>query len=117
MAQSLLDYMFGCNNWGISFVSLKTVPNSVRNIFSQIYRLQTRLFPEGSICPGPLDKKSQDDDMWCCFDKTTEPMYPFNTPKVNFFDNSDDESSVSTTLPGVADGIFLFTLASVLYAQ
>ncbi len=117
MTQSVVDYMFGCNNWGMSFVSLKTVPSSVRNLFSQIYRLQTRLFPEGSIVPGPVDKKTQDDDMWCCFDKTTEPMYPFNTEKVNFFDNSDDESCVSATIPGVADGIFLFSLLSLVQGQ
>jgi hypothetical protein len=115
MAQHVLDYTLGCNNWGLSFVSLPSVRQSVRNVFSQIYRLQMRLYPEGSIVPGPVDAKTQNEDIWCCFDKTGEPTYPFNTDKVSFFDNVDDESCMSTTITGVADGIYLFTLATKTY--
>jgi endoglucanase len=117
MGQHILDYALGCNNWGVSFVSLPSVGRSVRNLFSQIYRLQMRLFPEGSIVPGPIDAKTQNEDVWCCFDKTAEPMYPFNTDKVSFFDNADDESCMSTTITGVADGIYLFTLATKAYGE
>jgi hypothetical protein len=117
LGQHILDYTLGCNNWGASFVSLQSVKSSVRNVFSQIYRLQMRLFPEGSIVPGPVDAKTQNEDVWCCFDKTAEPTYPFNTDKVSFYDNADDESCMSTTITGVADGIYLFTLATKTYGE
>jgi endoglucanase len=113
----VIDYALGCNNWGLSFVSLASVPKSARNYYSQIYRLQTRLFPEGAIAGGPLDTKTQKEDVWCCFDRTAEPTYPFNTDKVSFYDNSDDEACTNAILTGVADGIYLFTLASKLYGE
>jgi hypothetical protein len=117
MGQHMLDYTLGCNNWGVCFVSLKSVAQSAKNVFSQIYRLQTRLFPEGCIAPGPVDAKTQNEDVWCCFDKTAEPTYQFNTDKVSFFDNSEDESCMDATITGVADGIYLFTVASKIYGE
>jgi endoglucanase len=117
MGTHVLDYTLGCNNWGQSFVSLQSVKQSAHNVFSQIYRLQTRLYPEGCIVPGPVDAKTQNEDVWCCFDKTAEPTYQFNTDKVSFFDNSDDESCMSATITGVADGIYLFTVATKIYGE
>lgn len=118
MGQHILDYVLGCNNWGVCFVSLKAVKQSVKNFYSQIYRLQSSLFPEGNIPNGPLDVETHDAEAkWCCFDVTIEPTYPFNTSKVKFFDHSDDYTCMDSPLYGVADGLFLFTLATKIYGE
>jgi hypothetical protein len=114
MAQHVADYLFGSNNWGLCFVMLKNVDQSVRRCYSQIYRLQTRLFPEGAVVSGPVDAKTQKEDAWCCFDVTGEPTNAFNTDKVNFFDNSDSEACMVATLIGVADAVYLLTVASLV---
>jgi hypothetical protein len=75
------------------------------------------LFPEGGIVGGPLDTKTQKEDVWCCFDRTAEPTYRFNTDKVSFYDNSDDEACTNAVLTGIADGIYLFALASKIYGE
>jgi hypothetical protein len=118
MAQHILDYVLGCNNWGVCFVSLPPVKQSVKHYYSQIYRLQSTLFPEGAIPNGPSDAQTHEaEGKWCCFDLTAEPTYPFNTDKVKFYDNSDDYTSMDSPLYGIADGVFLFALASKLYGE
>jgi len=114
----MLDYVLGANNWGLSFVSLPYIKNCVKNYYSQIYMLQTDLFPEGGIAVGPVDTKTHDDESkWCYFDRKAQPSNAFNTPKAVFFDHSDDYMCVAANTFGVAEGIFLFSLATALYGD
>ena len=55
LAQDVIDYTFGKNNWGVSFVATKKLTNSVKNVYSQTYKLQPQLFPIGAIAEGPGD--------------------------------------------------------------
>jgi hypothetical protein len=116
LGQGVIDYIFGLNNWGVSFVAAPSVPDAIRNIYSQIYLLQTRLYPEGAIAIGPCDIETHDgESKWCYFDPTSQPCYRFNTSKAKFFDHSDDYMCMDATCYGAADGIYLLSLASKLW--
>ncbi len=114
----MLDYVFGTNNWGLSFVSMPSIKKCVKNYYSQIYMLQTGLFPEGGIAVGPLDVKTHDDEAsWCYFDPKKQKTYKFNTGKIKFFDHSDDYMCMRANTYGVADCIFLLSLATRIYGD
>lgn len=117
-AMEMLDYVFGTNNWGLSFVSLPSIENCVKNYYSQVYMLQADLFPEGGIAVGPLDAKTHDEESnWCYFDPVAQPTYKFNTKKVKFFDHGDDYMCMRANTFGVAEGILLFSVATKLYGD
>lgn len=118
MVLNMVNYAFGQNNWGRSFISSKSIKGSVRNYYSQIYVLQTHLFPSGGISSGPIDTKShKSESIWCFYDQNARPEQEFNTPSVRFFDHSDDFMCMSASTYGIADGIFLLTQMSTLYGQ
>ncbi len=116
MALNLLDYVLGKNNWGICFVATKKVPYSIQNPFSQTYTLQADLFPTGAISEGPGDSRSHSENSsYFGFDETIEPTYKFNTDKGVFYDHDKDFMCMETIISGIADGIYLLSLASKLY--
>lgn len=95
-------------------IASKTIPRSVRNVYSQIYKEQPDLFPTGAIAEGPGDKKTHDGLMQYFQIPDNDPGHPFNTEEVVFFDNNTDFQCMETTITGLADGIFLLTLASTM---
>ncbi len=110
MVQNIVDYLFGTNSWGESFVALKGV-HSIEHPNSLIYRLQCDKFPEGAIAEGPSDIKSHtEEDAWFGFDPACEPTAPFNTGSGIFYDQVDDYVCMETCGYGVAEGLFLLTL-------
>ncbi len=118
VAMNMLDYVYGCNNWGLSFVAVPTIASSVKGCYSQIYMLQANLFPEGAVVVGPLDAKTHDEEsQWCYFDQKAMPSYKFNTKKVKFFDHSDDYMCVRVNTFGVAECILLASVATKLYGD
>ncbi len=113
MGLNMLDYMMGCNNWGVFFIADKDVPHTIRHPYSQIYTMQSRLFPEGAIAEGPGDVLEFAHDFPIMgFDNTAEPTYKFNTTKGVFYDNKKDYMSMETTIGGIADGIYMLAVAS-----
>jgi endoglucanase len=115
---NMLDYLLGVNNWGVFFVAAKEIKQSIRHPYSQIYTLQSRLFPEGAISEGPGDIKEFERDFPIMgFDNTAEPTYRFNTTKGVFNDNSKDYMCMETTIGGVADGIYMLAVASKFFRE
>jgi hypothetical protein len=112
MTYNVTDYTFGKNNWGICMIALKNIPKSVRNIYSQVYKLQPELFPSGAIAEGPGDRQTHDNLMQYFQIPDNDPFHEFNTKEVVFFDNNTDFQSMETTITGLADGIFMLTLLS-----
>ena len=113
LAQEVVDYTFGKNNWGVSFVASKTLPNSVKNIYSQTYKIQKELFPIGAIAEGPGDMDGHLSNIqWFSLSKEALKNKKFNTHKVVFFDDETDFQTMETTICGLADGIFLLSLIS-----
>lgn len=111
LAQEVVDYTFGKNNWGVSFIASQQLPNSVQNIYSQTYKLQPKLFPTGAIAEGPGDMEGHLENVkWFSISREAYKSEPFNTNKVVFFDDATDFQTMETTIGGLADGIFLLSL-------
>lgn len=116
MGANMVDYLMGVNNWGVFFIGAKEIPHTIRHPYSQIYSLQSRLFPEGAISEGPGDIKEFEKEFpMFGFDQTVEPTYKFNTSKGVFFDNKKDYMCMETCINGVADGIYLLAIASKFF--
>ncbi len=113
LAQEVIDYTFGKNNWGASFLASKNLPNSVQNIYSQTYKLQKNLFPIGAIAEGPGDMEGHLSNVkWFSLSEKAMESEKFNTQKVVFYDDDTDFQTMETTICGIADGIFLLSLLS-----
>ncbi len=111
LAQEVIDYTFGKNNWGVSFLASEQLPNSVQNIYSQTYKLQPKLFPTGGIAEGPGDMEGHLENVkWFSLSREAYKSDKFNTQKVVFFDDATDFQTMETTIGGLADGIFLLSL-------
>lgn len=113
MTYDVIDYTFGKNNWGYSFIASNKLPNAVQNIYSQTYILQPQLYPTGAIAEGPGDKASHLDMVqWYNMTPESEQMEKFNTSDVIFYDDQTNFQTMETTIAGLADGIFLISLLS-----
>lgn len=114
MAIDVLDYTFGLNPWGLSFVASEALPNSITSTYAVMYRLQPSIFPTGEIAEGPTTATMHSQNRtW--FDPAHDPSLwhsEFNAPEFTFFEQEGDYVCMETTIGGLADGLFLFTLAS-----
>lgn len=109
----VIDYTFGKNNWGYSFIVSNHLNNSVKNIYSQTYFLQPNLKAIGAIAEGPGDKKTHLDMLqYYNMSAESEKMEKFNTTEVIFYDDQTNFQTMETTICGLADGLFLITLIS-----
>jgi len=116
MIMDVLNYNFGVNNWGVSFTAVPNIKQSVRRFSLPIYKLQTRLFPEGAVAIGPCDKETHDEESkWILDDIRVNYCYPFNTKKVMFLDHEDDYGTMEARISGAADNIYLMTLANTVF--
>jgi endoglucanase len=115
---NMLDYLMGVNNWGTFFIAAREIPGSIKHPYSQIYTLQSRLFPDGAISEGPGDIREFEKEFPVMgFDNTAEPTYKFNTVKGVFYDNKKDYMCMETCINGVADGIYLLAVASKFFRE
>ncbi len=118
LASTMIDYLLGGNNWGISFVAIPDGKNTINNPYSQIYNLQANKFPLGAISEGPGDRESWEKfKHYFGFDVTAERTHKFNTEAGVFYDERKDFMCMETTIGGVADGIFMLAAASKMYAE
>ena len=118
MGTDVLHYTLGLNNWGAPFVISRTIPGSVKNIYSQMYKLYPDdLTPLGAIAEGPGDRKTHDELMQYFSIPPKNKFEEFNTPQVVFYDNDSDFQCMETTIAGMADGIYFFTLVNKLYGK
>ena len=112
----VLNYNFGLNNWGVSFTTVKSIKESVKNYNLPIYRLQTKYYPEGSVAGGPCDRPTHaEESVWIMYDVRIDYCYPFNTPAVVFYDYQDDYVTMGSRSSGGAKNIYLMTLANTLF--
>jgi len=112
----VLNYTFGLNNWGVSFTTLKGIPESVKKYNLPIYRLQTKYFPEGVVANGPCDRETHSEQsIWIKYDVRINYCYPFNTPGVVFYDYQDDFVTMGAMPSGAAQNIYLMTLANTIF--
>jgi endoglucanase len=116
---AMLDYTFGRNNWGVSFLFSEDLPNTVRHIYSPLYHLLGR-FPTGAFSEGPGNRTTHD-SLKRYFDSARErsnlPWRPelarFNTVEAVFSDDAADFMTQETTIGGQADLVLFLTLAAL----
>ena len=110
---NVVDYLFGKNNWGVSFVASKNLPNTVHNVYSQIYRLQPKLFPSGAVSEGPGDMKSHlEVKQYYKYSSENHPSNKFNTSAIVFYDENTNFQCMETTIVGLSDALLFLTLYS-----
>jgi len=113
LAENMIDYLLGYNNWGICFVAVENVPNAITDPYSQVYNLQADKFPYGAISEGPGDRQSWEKfDSYFGFDPRAERTHKFNTRAGVFYDKRKDFMCMETTIAGVADGLYMLAVAS-----
>lgn len=109
-----LDYFLGRNSWGKALIISKQVPNSVENLYSQIYQL-TGEYPTGAVSEGPGDKATFE-SLKSFF--PTHPSdayyYAFNTEQQIFFDNPKNFQTMENTITIQAAGIYMLAVANQL---
>ncbi|WP_033417894.1 glycoside hydrolase family 9 protein [Cytophaga aurantiaca] len=117
MDTDVLNYTLGQNNWGTSLIITDKIPGSVKNIFSQMYTLHPELSANGAIAEGPGDKKTHDELMKYFNIPKTNAFESFNTTSVVFYDYNSDFQCMETSIGGMADGIYFFTLVNNMYGK
>jgi len=109
---SIIDYTFGRNNWGVSFLFSERLPNTVRNIYSPTYRL-LGVFPTGALSEGPGGRATHERMSKYFTIAADDPFHRFNTPAAVFFDNSTDFMCQEATITAQADLVLMLTLATM----
>jgi hypothetical protein len=115
----MLDYTFGRNNWGVSFLFSEDLPNTDRNIYSPAYHLLNE-FPTGALSEGPGNKATHD-AMQHYFDNALaeldfvpdNSLDRFNTDVGVFSDSPVDFMTQEATITAQADILLMLTLASL----
>jgi endoglucanase len=111
IASDVLDYTLGKNNWGVAMIASPDISPSVQNIYTQKIQLHPEVhLPYGAIAEGPGDKKTHDElkDYFAIPDN--HPFEAFNTNEVVFYDHSSDFQCMETTIGGLADALYFFSL-------
>jgi hypothetical protein len=103
----VLDYSFGCNNWGIAMMASKDLPYSIRNVYSWLCHV-TDEFPTGALSEGPGNIHAHKK-----YSKTPEnsPFEKFNTSAAVFYDNKNDFMIQESTIWGQGNIILMLALA------
>ena len=107
---SVLDYSLGKNNWGMSFIASKKIPNSIQNVYSQIYKLQPKLYPTGAVAEGPGDRTTHEQLKQYFAIPKEYPLEKFNSTGAVFYDLNTNFQTMETTIVGQAEGLLFFTL-------
>jgi hypothetical protein len=109
---NIADYTFGRNNWGVSFLFDEQLPNTLRHLYSPVYKL-LKVFPNGALSEGPGGKQLHDSlSKWFKI-PDDDPFHRFNTKAGVFFDNDTDFMCQEATITAQADILVMLTLASL----
>ena len=106
-----LDYTFGRNPWGVSFLMSQDLPNSLQNAYSQIYPL-THSFPIGVLSEGPGDVTTHDQMAADFTPLASDPLAQFNTSVAVFSDNGSDFMLQEATIAGQSSMVLMLALAT-----
>lgn len=108
----IVDYAFGRNNWGVSFLFDEQLPNTLRHLYSPVYRL-LGVFPTGALSAGPGGRQLHEELSRYFKIAPDDPFHRFNTPAGVFFDNATDFMCQEATITAQADAVLFLVLASL----
>ncbi len=107
----MVDYLFGRNNWGVSFLASTRLNNSIRRIYNPVYRLK-ELFPQGAVALGPGDRRTHS-LMENYFGTPPESaLDSFHTDEAVFYDWENDFMTSETVTMSQSYAIWLLAQAS-----
>ncbi|MBN1983847.1 MAG: glycoside hydrolase family 9 protein [Chitinivibrionales bacterium] len=113
LGRSVVDYLLGCNNWGLCFMATQKVKYSIKHPYSAVYTLQSDLFPTGGLCAGPVDRRTHERYRpFLAYDFSAQKTDAYNTAQAVFYDHPKDFLCMETTLCSTAEGLYLLSLAS-----
>lgn len=128
MVNSVLDYTFGLNNWGLGFIVTKRHEGAIETSYSDIYRIKKDIFPTGEIAEGPVQLREHEPQRYLFSSPghnnelpirgtTTDKFKDFNTDSSAYFENEVDFVCSETTISGLSDGVLLLALADKIYGS
>ncbi len=109
---AMLDYTFGRNNWGVSFLFDQRLPNTVRHIYSPAYDFLGE-FPTGALSEGPGGRRTHDALKQHFHPPADDPLARFDTTAAVFADDGSDFMCQESTIGGQADIELMLTLAGM----
>lgn len=107
----MVDYLFGRNNWGYSFLATTRLENTIQNIYSTIYQL-TGKFPQGAVALGPADRKNHDAMQKYFGTPPVSVSNSFQTSKAVYYDWNKDFVTSETVTMSQSYAIWLLAAAS-----
>jgi hypothetical protein len=106
----VLDYTFGCNNWGIAMVASNDLRDSIKNIYNFVWHVLKKL-PVGALSEGPGDRPRHE-KLKKYFDTPVNSWTEeFNTSEGVFYDNAFDFMIQESTIWGQGNLILMLALA------
>ena len=117
-AYNVTDYLFGTNNWGLSFLAHKKFTTGITTSYAQIYKLNALVFPEGELAEGPSTAAEHTGE-----EGSFSPVHnanlwhkEFNTSLFTFFEEPGDYVCMETTIAGLGDALLFLTLSSKAFS-
>lgn len=111
--EDMVDFVFGRNSWGVSFLFSPDLPNSLQNLYSPLVDL-LEIFPVGAFSEGPGSAATHERLSEHFVIAEDDPFHRFNTSAGVFFDNPTDFMCQEATINGQADIMLLLTVASMV---
>ncbi len=107
----VLDYVFGRNNWGVSFLFDERLPNRLSELYSPTAYLMDR-YPVGALSAGPTNRHTHE-PMERFFNEPDDGrLAAFDTDIAVFHDNRYDFVCHESTIGAQADIVLMLALAS-----
>ncbi len=108
---NMTDYVFGRNNWGVSFLFDEGLRNTALHLYSPTYKLLHK-FPTGALSEGPGDRAMHDSLAKYFTIPADDAFRRFNTSAGVFYDNDTDFMCQEATIAGQANLLVLLALAA-----
>ncbi|MFP4418492.1 MAG: glycoside hydrolase family 9 protein [Chitinispirillaceae bacterium] len=106
----MVDYLFGRNNWGVSFLSSTRLPNTIRRNYNPIYRLKD-IFPQGAVALGPADRPTHQEMEQYFGTPPASGLDSFHTQEAVFYDWEKDFMTSETVTMSQSYAIWLLATA------
>jgi endoglucanase len=107
----VLDYVFGRNNWGVSFLFDERLPNRLEELYSPTAYLLER-YPVGALSAGPTTRHMHGPMEQFFNEPDSGRLAAFDTEVAVFHDNRWDFVCHESTIGAQADIVLMLALAS-----
>lgn len=107
----MVDYLFGRNNWGLSFLASTRLPNTITAIYNPVYRLN-EIFPQGAVALGPVDRPSHKALQVYFGTPPGSTLDSFQTAKAVYYDWEKDFITTETSTISQSYAIWMLAIAS-----